>query len=180
MATVPGRISLRVPMVRLAVVVVSALALPHTAGAAETVYDCTFVPGASPLSRTTILYDEGSGRMHVSASHFEPDELVRSFTFQRDGSEIEISYEVHGGDRLQRLELYRINSMTGEAEGNVDLYGDSGDYIRGGPLPVEGQCAITKASATPTASKRSSRSNGRVLHRHAQLCLTTFTHTAKS
>lgn len=139
------RESLRVSVIGLALGLMFAIALPDAAGAAETVYDCTFASGASPLSRTTIHHDEASGRMRVSASHFEPDDLAKSFNFQRDGSEIEISYEVHGGGTRQRLELYRINSMTGEAEGNVDLYDDNGDYMRGGPLPVEGQCAIAEA-----------------------------------
>ncbi|MCC6914173.1 MAG: hypothetical protein IT566_10765 [Rhodospirillaceae bacterium] len=138
---------LRVSVIGLALALTAAIALPDAAEAAETVYDCTFTPGASPLSRTTIHYDEASGRMRVSASHFEPDDLARSFNLQRDGSEIEISYEVHGGGTRQRLELYRINSMTGEAEGNVDLYDDNGDYMRGGPLPVEGQCTIAEVRA---------------------------------
>jgi hypothetical protein len=143
----PGRASLRLRVIGLIVAVVSARAPAHAAGAAETIYECRFVPGASPLSQTTIRYDEGSGRMRVTASHFEPDELATRFDFQRDGSEIEIRYEVHGGGRLQRFELYRINSMTGEAEGSVDLYDDDGNYMRGGPLPVEGRCAIAAARA---------------------------------
>jgi hypothetical protein len=145
MRTFPGRTGLRVPVVGLAMILVSALAPAYAAGKVETVYECRFVLSASPLSQTTIYYDEGNGQIRVAASHFEPGELATRADFQRDGSEIEIRYEVHGDGRLQRFELYSINSITGEAEGSVDLYDDDGNYMRGGPLPVEGRCSIARS-----------------------------------
>ena len=116
---------------------------PEEARAAQTVYDCKPEPGASPLKRVVIRHDGSGEGFRVSASHLSASDTITGHGFLREGQEVEFSYEVRYAGRLQQIDIYRIDVSSGNATGNVDLYDDDGNYIRGGPLPVDGACAIT-------------------------------------
>ena len=129
---------------------------PLAAQATESVYDCRFAPGASPLTWATIRYNDSTGKIGVSASHFDAGDLASGFAMNTLGREIEFRHEVRNAGRLQNITSYRIDTVSGKASGSVDLYGEDGNYIRGGPMPVDGQCTITTARAA--AAGRPARS----------------------
>jgi len=120
---------------------------PTAAQAAETVYDCHFDPGASPLVWAKIRHDGTTGRISVDASHLEAGDRSVGLSINRVPDEIEFQHEVRNAGRLENLTSYRINTANGRATGSVSLYGDDGNYIRGGPLPVGGYCTITTPQA---------------------------------
>lgn len=120
---------------------------PTAAQAAETVYDCRFDPGASPLVWAKIRHDDITGRISVGASHLEAGDRPIELSINRVLDEIEFQHEVRNRDRLENVTSYRINTVNGRATGSVSLYGDDGNYIRGGPLPVDGHCTVTRQQA---------------------------------
>ncbi len=114
--------------------------------AEQTVYDCRFEPGASPLERVAIRHDGTSAVFSVDASHLDDGDSITGHGFQKEGQEVEFRYEIRDSGQLQQVDTYRIDVRTGEATGSVNLYGEDGNYIRGGPLPVDGVCTIAPAS----------------------------------
>lgn len=115
---------------------------PVTLQATESVYDCRFNPGASPLTWAIIRYDDSTGQIDVSGSHLDTGDLASGFAMNTLGREIEFRHEVRNAGRLENITSYRIDSTSGKATGSVDLYGEDGDYIRGGPMTVDGHCTI--------------------------------------
>lgn len=136
---------------------------PAAAQASETVYDCRFDPGASPLVWAIIRYDDFTGRISVDASHLEDGDQTVSPLMNMILDEIEFQHEVRNAGRLENITSYRINTVNGRATGSVSLYGDDGNYIRGGPLPVDGYCTITTPQAE-SASLSAISVSGRVCH----------------
>lgn len=115
---------------------------PVFAQAAETVYDCRFNPGASPLTWASIRHDDSTGKIGISASHLRTGDVATEFAMNTLGREIEFRHEVRNAGRLENITSYRIDSTSGKATGSVDLYDEDGNYIRGGPMTVDGHCTI--------------------------------------
>lgn len=128
---------------------------PVTVQATESVYDCRFDPGASPLTWAIIRYDGSTGKISVSGSHFRAGDLATGFAMNTLGGAIEFRHEVRHAGRLENITSYRIDSGSGRATGSVDLYGEDGNYIRGGPMPVDGYCTIT--TTRPRSADRPAR-----------------------
>lgn len=117
------------------------------AQASETTYDCRFDRGASPLTWAIIRHDDVTGRIGIAASHLDADDLPVSFAMNRLERQVEFRHEVRNAGRLENISSYLIDTVNGSATGSVSLYGEDGNYIRGGPLPVDGFCTITMARA---------------------------------
>lgn len=124
---------------------------PAMVGASTTVYDCRFAPGSSPLGWAVIRHDETAGVISVAASHLDADDRPTGLALRRSGDEVEIRHELHEAGQLASITTYRIDSQSGQASGSVDLYGEDGSFIRGGPLPVDGACTITSVESVPMA-----------------------------
>lgn len=110
-------------------------------------WSCAFESGASPLSWALIEHDVASGDIGIMANHLEVDDLSRSIAVRRSGNQVEYSHEVFRDDRLQHVDFYQIDMVSGAAMGIVELYDDEGNFIRGGPLSVSGHCTPSRALA---------------------------------
>lgn len=117
--------------------------------AEQTVYDCRFEPGASPLGQVAIRHDGTGAAFSVEASHLDAGGMITGHGFLKEGQEVEFRYEIRESGQLQQVDTYRIDVSTGEASGSVNLYGEDGNYIRGGPLPVDGACTISPDATAP-------------------------------
>jgi len=120
---------------------------PAAAQATETVYDCKFERGASPLTWAKIRHDDFTGRISVEASHIEAGSRIAKASMNKVLDETQFQHDVRNANGLENITSYRINTASGMAIGSVDLYDDDRNYIRGGPLPVDGRCTIVTAQA---------------------------------
>ncbi|WP_156137403.1 MULTISPECIES: NADase-type glycan-binding domain-containing protein [Methyloceanibacter] len=136
---------------------------PLPAQASESVYDCRFDPGASPLTWVTIRHDDIARQTGVSASHFVAGDVAVGLATKDLGREIEFRHEVRNAGQLVNISSYRIDTVSGRATGNVELYGEDGNFIRGGPIPVEGHCKIS-TSQVATSKQIARAASNEVCH----------------
>ena len=108
---------------------------------ARTRYHCAYAPGGV-LSEVILDIDPSSGAVRPRGPRLKRGEAIRNPSLTADGPLIEALYDVRRGSRLVRRESHRIDTRTGAASGWVNLFDENGDYIRGGPAPVEGVCEV--------------------------------------
>ncbi len=134
------------------------------AAGSQTVYDCKFDPGASPLATVRMVYDAASGRLTPTKDHIGADASFHEASHSVRDGKIIIFYEVHREGRFVRQDLFEINPTTGAAVGFVELFDEDGNFIRGGPGGVKGTCRIQKTAARAAAPSKAGSSKAGSCH----------------